>query len=196
MQSSQCFAVGPLQIVITAANNIADPCLRFAKRPGDHRLSHTSGLQVGDECVPVHLRIITIVITIVNTNVIKKPITIAIMTTFKDRLIEARTEAKLTQKELGERVGVTQSTIGNLEAGTRNGTTKIAEIAFAVGVDALWLATGEGEKKRRSYSADPKIAAAIQMLEQMPERDKDQAIKVIATFAEPPDLKAAGADGK
>ena len=113
------------------------------------------------------------------------------MTTLKDRLIQARTEAQLTQQELAEKSGVKQPLIGNLEAGIRKGTTKIAQIASAAGVDALWLATGEGKKKPRSYSADPKIAAAIQMLEQMPERDKDQAIKVIATFAEPPDLKAA-----
>ena len=114
------------------------------------------------------------------------------MTTLKDRLIQARTEAQLTQQELAERSGVGQSLIGNLEAGTRNGTAKIAEIAFAAGVDAYWLATGKWQKKPRSYSVDPKIAAAIQMLEQMPERDKDQAIKVIAALAEPPDLKAAG----
>lgn len=66
------------------------------------------------------------------------------MDTLAKRLIRARERAKLTQKELSKEAGVSQSTIGNLEAGIRDTARKITSIARALDVDVNWLADGEG----------------------------------------------------
>lgn len=70
------------------------------------------------------------------------------MSLLKDRLKEARKQAKLTQKNLGDRVGVPQSTIAALETGGHKTARNLAEIAAVLGVEALWLATGKGTMKR------------------------------------------------
>lgn len=67
------------------------------------------------------------------------------MYSLADRLRWARTRAKLSQEALGKKVGVRQSTIGNLEAGTRSSARKLPQIAAELGVSALWLAEGKGE---------------------------------------------------
>ncbi|WP_349569442.1 XRE family transcriptional regulator [Azotobacter salinestris] len=63
----------------------------------------------------------------------------------KDRIKAARRHSRLTQGELAERVGVTQTSISDLERGKSQTTSFIAQIAVACGVDALWLASGQGE---------------------------------------------------
>lgn len=62
----------------------------------------------------------------------------------KDRIKAARAHAKLTQGQLGERVGMDQTSISNLERGKSQGSNFIAQIANACGVRALWLASGAG----------------------------------------------------
>lgn len=64
---------------------------------------------------------------------------------FKDRLKIARKHAKLTQTELATTVGISQTSITDLERGKSAGTTYVAQIAKACGVGAIWLATGKGE---------------------------------------------------
>ncbi|AVF41575.1 XRE family transcriptional regulator [Pandoraea apista] len=85
------------------------------------------------------------------------------MYTLAERLRWARTKAKLSQEQLGTRAGVSQSTIGNLESGTRSTARRLPQIAEVLGVDALWLADGTGSpdanrKSRKSY--DVAIGAA------------------------------------
>jgi phage repressor protein C with HTH and peptisase S24 domain len=60
------------------------------------------------------------------------------------RVKQARKAAKMTQGELGDRSGLKQSTISDLEVGKSQGTTYIASLAAALGVNALWLETGRG----------------------------------------------------
>jgi len=69
------------------------------------------------------------------------------MSLLKERLKEARLEAKLTQQALGDRVGVPQSTIGALETGEHKTARNIAEIAAVLGVEPLWLTSGKGPKR-------------------------------------------------
>ena len=85
------------------------------------------------------------------------------MYTLADRLKWARQKADLSQEELGKKAGVSQSTIGNLEAGTRNSARRLPQIAAVLGVNALWLAEGRGvatasTKARATY--DDAIANA------------------------------------
>lgn len=64
-----------------------------------------------------------------------------------NRVREARKEAGLTQPELAAKVGIKQPTLSDLETGKSEGTTYIATIAAALKVNALWLQTGNGDKK-------------------------------------------------
>lgn len=62
------------------------------------------------------------------------------------RIKEARIEKDLTQKQLAAKVGIKQPTLSELERGDSAGTTMVASFAAALGVNALWLETGKGEK--------------------------------------------------
>ncbi|BDM86716.1 hypothetical protein CL8F690_27770 [Escherichia coli] len=65
-------------------------------------------------------------------------------TTLSERLKEARLARGLTQKALGDLVGVSQAAIQKIETGKANQTTKIVEIANALGVRAEWLSSSVG----------------------------------------------------
>jgi phage repressor protein C with HTH and peptisase S24 domain len=64
---------------------------------------------------------------------------------FKDRLKMARQHGQLTQTELAKAVGISQTSITDLERGKSQSTSYVAEIAKACSVDPLWLATGKGQ---------------------------------------------------
>lgn len=89
----------------------------------------------------------------VNTNVINIYITIVIMKNLAERLAWAREQRGLSQEALAKLAGVSQSTIGNIEAGIRQTARKIIEIAAAAGVDPTWLATGQGEPTQEAPGA-------------------------------------------
>ena len=72
----------------------------------------------------------------------------------KDRLRQARKHAGLTQTQLAAAVGITQTSITDLERGKSQSTGYIAQIAKACRVSALWLASGEGEMVPSAYDAD------------------------------------------
>ncbi|WP_273901957.1 XRE family transcriptional regulator [Enterobacter hormaechei] len=65
-------------------------------------------------------------------------------TTLAERLKKARSARGLTQKALGDLVGVSQAAIQKIETGKANQTTKLVEIANALGVMPDWLSSGEG----------------------------------------------------
>lgn len=64
---------------------------------------------------------------------------------YSQRLKAARKHAKLTQAELSKAVGITQTSISDLERGKSASSTFSASIARICGVSALWLETGEGK---------------------------------------------------
>lgn len=66
------------------------------------------------------------------------------MTSLAERLKAARNAASLTQPELAEKAGVSQGTIGNLEAGIRKRPRDLLSLAKALGVSAQWLESGKG----------------------------------------------------
>lgn len=107
-------------------------------------LSQPRGKELSDGDLDIHPRIITNVLIKVNTNVIDSHITIVFMYTLAERLKWARDRKQLTQQQLADRAGVKQSTIGNIESGTRLDPRFLVEIAVAVGVDPVWLALGKG----------------------------------------------------
>jgi len=60
------------------------------------------------------------------------------------RIREARKSVKMTQAQLAKKSGIVQSTLSELETGASDGTSFVASIAAALGVNALWLQTGKG----------------------------------------------------
>lgn len=63
---------------------------------------------------------------------------------FKDRLKSARKDAKLSQGELAQAAGITQTSVSDLERGKSASSTHVVELAKACAVDPMWLATGKG----------------------------------------------------
>lgn len=81
------------------------------------------------------------------------------MRTLAERLIWAREQKQLTQEGLAKLVGVSQGTIGNLEAGIRKTTRSILEIAKALDVDAMWLQNGTGSAVATSAASTQQPAS-------------------------------------
>ena len=63
-----------------------------------------------------------------------------------ERIKTIRNEYKLTTEKFGDRLGVSKSTISNIENGNRNASSQIIRlICKEFNVDYIWLTTGEGE---------------------------------------------------
>jgi SOS-response transcriptional repressor LexA len=75
------------------------------------------------------------------------------MDSFAKRLLWARTQKDLSQEDLGKLIGVSQSTIGNYEAGLRNNPRKITKLAECLGVSAKWLEEGVGSPYREQAAS-------------------------------------------
>lgn len=70
------------------------------------------------------------------------------MDTIATRLAAVRLEAGLSQVDLAKLAGVSAGAIGNIEAGTRQGTARIVQaLAAALQVNPAWLVSGTGPKK-------------------------------------------------
>lgn len=66
------------------------------------------------------------------------------MNTLGDRLKSARENKSLSQQEVAERAGMSQPTYYKIESGKTKRTTYLNDLARVLGVDANWLATGQG----------------------------------------------------
>ncbi len=75
---------------------------------------------------------------------------------FSERLLRARTAAQKTQEQVAQAAGISHAAINKAEAGKTKsmGAANLFAIADFLGVDARWLATGEGEMQRNSNSLD------------------------------------------
>ncbi|MBF0381599.1 MAG: helix-turn-helix domain-containing protein [Magnetococcales bacterium] len=62
-----------------------------------------------------------------------------------DRILQARQNAELTQRELARRVGISLTTVYNLEHGKALYSRRLVTIAIVCGVQPAWLESGRGE---------------------------------------------------
>lgn len=79
------------------------------------------------------------------------------MDTVATRLKEAREEANLTQEQLAEKVGCSQSLIGNLESGNQKSSARLPAIAQVLKVEAIWLAEGRGVRSPRAAGTESAV---------------------------------------
>lgn len=69
------------------------------------------------------------------------------------RLKEARKYSGITQVELADAIDAKQGAISDLENGRNSTSTKLVQMALALGVNAEWLSTGVGEMVNVSKDA-------------------------------------------
>lgn len=60
------------------------------------------------------------------------------------RLVQARQKAGLGQDAVAKAVGMSQQSYSDLETGQSKRTTRVGSLAHTLGVNALWLETGNG----------------------------------------------------
>lgn len=77
-----------------------------------------------------------------------------VRTEFGERLARARNHAKLSGPAAAKALGIPQSTLAEAET-KHNGSAMTAQFARLYGVDAYWLATGEGDMLPSTGAADP-----------------------------------------
>ncbi|MBF0609514.1 MAG: LexA family transcriptional regulator [Magnetococcales bacterium] len=66
------------------------------------------------------------------------------MMKLSDRVQTVRKNAGFTQKELADRIGISQTAIHKLECGRSRSSRRTVAIAVTCGVDPIWLETGRG----------------------------------------------------
>ncbi|MBF0339742.1 MAG: helix-turn-helix transcriptional regulator [Magnetococcales bacterium] len=77
--------------------------------------------------------------------------------TLSDRVQAARKFAGLTQKQLADRVEISQTAVHKLECGRSRSSRRTVSIALTCGVDPIWLDTGRGEMSLGGPGGDPRL---------------------------------------
>lgn len=106
---------------------------------------------------------------------------------YGERLKQARDYAKLSQIELANRVGIKQPSLSYLENPNSNATGSEHTVRFAriCGVSVDWLADEVGDMLPDEYhTTDPKIIAALKIMEPLSEYGKEVAVKSINEIAQ------------
>lgn len=123
-----------------------------------------------------------------NKSRLKMPSRRSIMLSMKigERIKQARTYAKLTQRQLAARIGSTQQAIQRLERGHVHSTRFTVEIARACRVNPNWLDTGKGDMVTtrvdpRGEIIEPGTAEMLELYERMDPHGRE-IIKEISSF--------------
>lgn len=83
------------------------------------------------------------------------------MTTFGQRVREARVDAGLTQPQLAKLTKLSQTTISDIERGRNGGSGAVTVLARILNVEADWLAEGRGEKKLSELKTEQQRAEYV-----------------------------------
>lgn len=108
------------------------------------------------------------------------------MTSLGERIRARRTELGLRQVTLARKVGISSATLSVLESNPTAQTRAIAKFASVLGVNALWLAEGRGNKvpdgcdpmPKPQQEIPPKVLRLAEQLAKMPDK-KLEALAVL-----------------
>lgn len=110
--------------------------------------------------------------------------------TLGERLLKARTRAKLTQEQLGDMADCGQGVVSKIERGDQDASSYIVTLARACGVSADWLQdeTGEMLPAKRIDQYPQPIQHMVKVAENMEAQDQYLAARVVDSLSKP-DLK-------
>lgn len=98
------------------------------------------------------------------------------MKTLAERIKFARNLKSWSQAQLASASGLSQSTVGNIEAGVRQSRGSLPELAKSLGISYEWLANGIGEisvtdsPKETASTYSVEALALAWLLDQIPDR--------------------------
>ena len=102
-----------------------------------------------------------------------------------ERIRELRKELGLTLEKFGEKIGVTKSTISNIESGNRNATEHMVKsICREFNVSEEWLRTGQGEMFIKLDKEDELMQWAGSVLGDESSSFKKNFIKILMSLTE------------
>ena len=110
--------------------------------------------------------------------------------TMGERLKEERQRIGVNQTVLAEKCGVTKNTQLAYEKGDRNPDTAYLAQAASLGVDILYLVTGE-RKPVPTESISAEVAEFLKAYQRVREADREVLFRMVSAFA-----NAAGIEGK
>ena len=107
------------------------------------------------------------------------------MKTLAKRLALERKQAGHSQGELAKLAGCSQATIADIERGRNHESSKLPNIAAALGLHALWLKDGSGQKYLKAgqsvkdglYVTDPRIVVIAKTLIRAMEEGNDYLVE-------------------
>lgn len=106
----------------------------------------------------------------------------------QDRIKLARKEAKLTQKELADRVGIRPQAVSQWESGDTKSLRgpSLARAAEALGVNPIWLSDGDGPMQNyavrdEAYTAPPELVRAWSALDK---NNRELLLSIATALAE------------
>lgn len=100
-----------------------------------------------------------------------------------ERIRQARIAAKMSQAELGEKVGYTKNYINLIENDKRNPSALlVAKFAQILGVSEIWLKTGEGEMVEPESREHELSRYVEQMLIDSPDSFKAALVTTLLRF--------------
>ena len=96
------------------------------------------------------------------------------------RIKELRGALHLTQRQFGERLGVSRDVIGNLECGrVKPRSTLLRHICECFGVQEEWLYYGKGEMFAASYPKQKKADEALSLFKNLNPTYQEYALQQI-----------------
>jgi transcriptional regulator with XRE-family HTH domain len=106
--------------------------------------------------------------------------------TIAQRLLRMRKEKGITQAEMADFIGVTQSVVSDYERGElRLHGELIAKVAKILGVSADEI-LGLEPVKRSSAANNRRLLRRIQQIDQLPKRDQEALLRTIDAFLSKP----------
>jgi transcriptional regulator with XRE-family HTH domain len=103
---------------------------------------------------------------------------------FSKRLVEERIKKGITQKELAEKIGISQRMLVHYEKSDRIPLKHLKEICEVLNISSDFLLGLNNNTKKENNFIDIKIAKRVKLIEKLPERDKILVFSFINSLLE------------